>query len=78
MSGPRLSQLHLASLRGAETLEPSPIPRRWVSNGEYMPLPRTRKQEQVAEQLTALADRFFKRLGILRREFLRGSCGLAT
>jgi hypothetical protein len=43
-----------------------------------MPLPRTRKQEQVAEQLTALADGFSKRLGISRREFLRGSCGLAT
>ena len=55
MPGPKLSQHHVLLLRGAETLEPSPIPTRWVSNGEYMPLPRTRKQEQVAEQLSYIA-----------------------
>ena len=78
MSGPKLSQHHLAQLCGAETLDPSPIPTRWVSNGEYMPLPRTRKQEQVAEQLTALSGQYAKRLGVSRRDFLRGSCGLAA
>lgn len=55
MAGPKLSQHHLLLLRGAETLEPAPIPTRLVPNGEYMPLPRTPKQEQVAEQLGYIA-----------------------
>lgn len=78
MSGPKLSQHHVAQLRGAETLEPSPIPTQWVSNGEYAPLPRTRKQAQVAEQLRSLSETYAKRLRVSRRDFLRGSCGLAA
>ena len=46
MAGPKLSQHHLLLLRGAETLEPSPIPTRLISNAEYMPLPRTPKQNR--------------------------------
>ena len=78
MAGPKLTQYHLAALRGAETLEPTPIPTRWVSNGEYLPLPRTNKQARVETELSCLTERYSKRLGVSRREFLRGSCGLAA
>ena len=78
MSGPKLSQHHLACLRGAETLEPSPIPTRWISNGEYFPLPASQKQQRVEEQIKQIAERNAKRLGVSRRDFLRSSCGLAA
>jgi uncharacterized protein len=78
MSGPKLSPQHLARLRGAEDLDPSPIPTHWISNGEYMPLPRTRQQEQVEELVNQIADRNRLRFGLSRRDFLSMSCGLAT
>lgn len=76
MSGPKLSQHHLAALRGAETQEPSPIPTHWISNGEYFPLPRSRTQ--VADEIKDIAERNAPRVGVSRRSVLRSSCRLAA
>ena len=78
MSGPKLSPSYFESLIGAEALDASPIPTRWVSNGEYMPLPMSRRQQQVERKMQSMAERNAGRLGLTRREFLRTSCGLAT
>lgn len=78
MSGPKLSPRYIENLVGAEKLEPSPIPTQWVSNGEYMPLPVSRKQKEVAAKLKELTESNSRQLGVSRREFLRSSCGLAA
>jgi predicted TIM-barrel fold metal-dependent hydrolase len=61
----------------AETLR-SPIPTRMVSNGEYMPVPQTGKQQQVEARIQELAEAASRRLGMDRRRFLAGTGGMAA
>jgi predicted TIM-barrel fold metal-dependent hydrolase len=56
----------------------SPIPTQVVSNEEYLPLPQTVEQQQVAMLLQDTARATARRLGVSRREFLSSSAGLAT
>jgi hypothetical protein len=62
----------------AETDGFSPMPMRVVFNEEYLPLPQTRDQAQVAALLRATAARNARRLGISRRTFLESSAGMAA
>jgi hypothetical protein len=64
----------------ADVAEPlrSPIPTRMISNGEYMPVPQTKKQKQVEARVKELTDQASRRLGMGRREFLRSSGGMAA
>jgi predicted TIM-barrel fold metal-dependent hydrolase len=55
-----------------------PIPTQVISNEEYAPLPQTEKQKRVENNLTALAARNAKLLGISRRQFLASSGGMAA
>ena len=51
---------------------PSPVPTRMVSNGEYMPVAQTRKQQNVEARIQELAEAASKKLGMDRRRFLAG------
>ncbi len=55
-----------------------PIPTQVVSNGEYVPLPKTRKQQEVDYRLLEYADRFGKPRGLSRRRFLQTASGFAA
>ena len=57
---------------------PSPVPTRMVSNGEYLPIPQTKKQKQVEARIEELADSAAKKLGLSRRQFLAGTGGMAA
>jgi hypothetical protein len=74
-----LSDEQLRRVAPAET-EPfqSPVPTRMVSNGEYMPHPQTKQQQQVEYRIKELGDSTARKLGISRRQFLRGTGGLAV
>src|SRR5213079_1291912 len=61
----------------AETFR-SPVPTQMVSNGEYMPVPQTKKQKQMEKRIKELAESASKKLGISRRRFLAGSGGMAA
>ena len=56
----------------------SPVPTQIVSNGEYNPLPQTEKQRQVEGRIKELGDRYAKKLGMERRQFLKTSSGMAV
>jgi hypothetical protein len=56
----------------------SPIPTRMISNGEYMPVAQTGKQQQVEARIEELAASASKKLGIDRRRFLAGTGGMAA
>ena len=74
-----LSKRELAQTEPAEGLDfKSPVPTRMVSNGEFNPLPQTRRQRQFEERLKDLSAASARKLGIDRRQFLRTSCGMAT
>src|SRR5215468_10517326 len=74
-----LSKRELAQTEPAEMVAfRSPVPTRIVSNGEFNPLPQTRRQRQFEERLKELADAASGRLGMDRRHFLRTSCGMAA
>lgn len=64
----------------ADIAEPlrSPIPTHMISNGEYMPIPQTEKQKRVEARIEELATDASKKLGMDRRQFLRGSGGMAA
>jgi uncharacterized protein len=62
----------------AETDGCSPLPTRVVSNEEYLPLPQTAEQRQVALLLDEMARGAARRLGVSRREFLASSAGMAS
>ena len=62
----------------AETNGASPVPTRVVSNEEYVPVPQTREQAQVASLLHETATRHARRLGVSRRAFLESSTGMAA
>src|SRR5689334_11267341 len=55
-----------------------PLPTRLVSNEEFPPLPQTPAQRRVEETILAEAARLAPRLGLGRRDFLRGSGGMAV
>lgn len=57
---------------------PSPIPTRMISNGEYMPIPQTRQQQEVEARLKDRVDEATHKLGMDRRRFLAGSGGMAA
>jgi len=69
-----LTDAQLAQCTPADEAEgfESPIPTQMVSNGEYMPVPQTRKQQQVEARIKELADAASKKLGMSRRKFLPG------
>jgi len=64
--------------RAYEVEDPSPIPTRLISNGEYMPIPQSQAQKRVAAEIHALAEAASKKLGISRRHFLGTSGGTAA
>jgi predicted TIM-barrel fold metal-dependent hydrolase len=64
--------------RAYEVEEPTPIPTQLISNGEYMPIPQSQAQKQVAAELDALATKAAKKLGVSRRQFLGTSGGTAA
>jgi uncharacterized protein len=74
-----LSKRELAQTKPAESVAfHSPVPTRMVSNGEFNPLPQTKRQRQFEERLKDLAGTTARRLEMDRRYFLRTSCGMAT
>ena len=74
-----LSKRELAQTEPAEKLDfKSPVPTRMVSNGEFNPLPQTRRQRQFEERLKDLSEASARKLGMDRRQFLRTSCGMAA
>src|SRR5216683_2253741 len=56
----------------------SPVPTQVISNGEFNPIPQTRRQRQVEERIKELADATAGKLGLSRRRFLRTSSGMAA
>lgn len=56
----------------------SPIPTQVLSNGEYVPLPKTQKQREVDHRLLEYADRYSKPRGLSRRRFLQTASGFAA
>lgn len=56
----------------------TPIPTQFVSNGEFLPLPQSRRQRQVEFLIERMADDRARRLGISRRRFLRSKAGMAV
>ncbi len=58
--------------------ETTPIPTQIVSNEEFPPLPQTEDQKAVESKLRELAERYARKLGISRREFLKTTGGMAT
>src|SRR3984893_5718303 len=74
-----LSNRQPSQTEPAEKLDlKSPVPTRMVSNGEFNPLPQTRRQRQFEERLKDLADASARKLRMDRRHFLRTSCGMAA
>jgi len=56
----------------------SPIPTQIVSNEEYLPIPPTREQRQVADRLRETSRLHAATLGVTRRDFLASPCGMAA
>ena len=74
-----LSKRELAQTEPAERLDfKSPVPTRMVSNGEFNPLPQTKRQRQFEERLKDLSEATARKLRMDRRQFLRSSCGMAA
>jgi predicted TIM-barrel fold metal-dependent hydrolase len=74
-----LSKREMAEVVPAEQdAHPSPVPTRVVSNGEFNPLPQTQDQKKVEARIDELGDRFGKRVGLDRREFLKTASGMAV
>ncbi len=55
-----------------------PIPTQVLTNGEFVPLPKTAKQREVDRRLLEYADRYGKPRGLSRRRFLQTSSGFAA
>jgi hypothetical protein len=65
-----LSKRELAQTEPAEKVAfRSPVPTRIISNGEFNPLPQTRRQRQFEERLKELAEVTAHKLGMDRRHF---------
>jgi hypothetical protein len=50
-----------------DALGATPIPTQFISNGEFIPLPQSRRQRQVEFLITQMADDRAARLGTTRR-----------
>ena len=61
-----------------DALGATPIPTQLVSNGEFIPLPQSRRQRQVEFLITQMADDRAARLGPTRRRFLQSKAGMAV
>jgi predicted TIM-barrel fold metal-dependent hydrolase len=61
-----------------DALGATPIPTQFVSNGEFIPLPQSRRQRQVEFLITQMADDRAARLGTTRRRFLQSKAGMAV
>src|SRR5438876_3459380 len=55
-----------------------PIPTQVVTNGEFVPLPKTQKQREVDLRLMEYADRYGTSRGLSRRRFLMTASGFAA
>ena len=55
----------------------SPIPTQVVSNEEYLPRPQTTDQKKVEAIIHEMAEKYGKKVGLSRREFLKTSNGMA-
>src|SRR3989454_11710110 len=55
-----------------------PIPTQVVTNGEFVPLPKTQKQREVDLRLLEYADRYGKPRGLSPRRFLMTTSGFAA
>ena len=75
LSDEQLAQCSRADETG--TFE-APVPTQIVSNGEYMPQPKSKMQKRVEARIEELASSASKKLGISRRQFLMGSGGMAA
>jgi len=75
-----LDEQQIAQCARANEAEPfrAPVPTRIVSNGEYMPVPQTKKQKSVEERINELAEMASKKLGVSRRKFLTSAGGMAA
>ena len=58
--------------------EPLPLSFDPVSNGEYLPPPKTEREILAEKLIRWVADRNARRTGVSRRAFLTGACGMAT
>ena len=58
----------------------APLPVAFVpaSNGETVPRKRTKRDRVAEETFARIADDNARRLGVSRREFVSGACGIAT
>ncbi|MDB4997416.1 MAG: hypothetical protein JWM74_4848 [Myxococcaceae bacterium] len=58
----------------------APLPVAFVpaSNGETVPRPKTKRDRFAEETFARIADENARRLGVSRREFVSGACGIAT
>lgn len=56
----------------------TPVPTQIVSNEEFEPLPQTPDQQRVEQRIGELAERYARKLGMSRRDFLRTSGGMAV
>jgi predicted TIM-barrel fold metal-dependent hydrolase len=56
----------------------SPVPTQAVSNEEFIPRPQTKDQKKVEHLIGELSETRAKKLGMLRRDFMRTSMGMAT
>lgn len=56
----------------------SPVPMRLVSNEEFPPSPQTTEQVRAERLIEEAGERVGRRLGMTRRDFLRGTGGMAA
>jgi hypothetical protein len=68
----------LELLEPASIAFPTPIPTQVVSNGEFLPGPKTADQAEVEARIIAVADELAPRHGRNRRGFLASAAGMAT
>jgi uncharacterized protein len=74
-----LSEAEIERCRRADIgAPPMPVPTQMVSNGEYAASPQTPAQQRVESRVNELADDAARRLGLSRRQFLRGTGGMAA
>jgi uncharacterized protein len=71
--------IHTADKTLQDDLPPTPpIPTQVVSNGEYIPMPKSKEQRQIDALLAEFADRFGRKRGLTRREFFKTASGMAA
>lgn len=68
----------MASEDNDDELGRPPIPTQFVSNGEFWPLPQSRRQRQVEALINSMADERAARRGTSRRRFLQSKAGMAV